>query len=166
MMAIIGVYAYPGDELMGTSLKLEEIDSFVFLFGKGNNANAHNSRNTVAIIPVNNPKTIPWRAGGRMQEVVEDKVEKGDTVYAPSVFEPDEYRRELAVAMQRVWALQNYNFTLIDYTLKGNHPSAKRVILTPVQDKVRFYDKQIKYGSPARLQFRKFEEYNIRQEDE
>ena len=158
---VICITTYPGDEFLGLSSKLEEVDVFFHIFGRGPyKAKAQNSQDSIVLIVSDYYQGLPpYRVGILMNEALESLVKKGDTVYVPSVFEPDKYRREMGRSLQVLLTRRHYDFNIIDYSIDGIQPKAQRVKI--VNDEREELAKD-KYGSPVRLSFKPFEEFSKR----
>lgn len=161
---VVGLFVYPGDELLGTSLVLDEIDTFIYMFGKSNDGHKIMvDKNT--IIAISGTAKIPtWRCGIYIREILESLRDEIKTVYSPSVFEPEMMRKELGETVHIFYANFRYDFQLIDYSIEGIQPKAKRFKLTQDQDALRRAIASTKYGTRRPFNFKNHEEYNERLE--
>lgn len=159
---VIGLFVYPGDELLGTSIVYDEIDTFIFMFGKSKKGHRTTvSKNTIIAIG-SSAKIPPYRCGVYIREILESIREDIKTIYAPSVFEPEMMRQELGRTIHVFYANFKYDFQLIDYSIDGIQPSPTRIKLTDDQDVWRRAMASNKYRTRHPFNFKNHEEYNHR----
>ena len=161
----IGLFVYPGDELLGTSTVLDDIDTFIYMFGKSKKGHkVHADKNTIIAIS-SEAKIPPYRCGIYIREILENMRNDIKTVYAPSIFEPEMMRQQLGKTIHVFYANFRYNFQLIDYSIEGVQPKSEKIILTKDQDILRREIALKKYGNRRPFEFKPHEEYNSRKEE-
>lgn len=162
---VVGLFVYPGDELLGTSLVLDEIDTFIFMFGRSKKGHKINvDKNTIIAIS-SQAKIPPYRCGIYIREILESMKDEIKTVYAPSVFEPEMMRKQLGQTIHIFYANFRYKFQLIDYSVEGVQPTPKRIKISDEQDQIRKRIASDKYGKVEKFTFRQNEEYYEREEE-
>ena len=165
---VIGVYTYPGDELIGTFTKLDDINEQYYLFPRDPVSGARNKPESGVIVVIDTPrsrKPFPWRCSSMMQEALESRVSPGDIVYSPAITEKEEMRQQVAKAVHRLWVRRDYDFTIIDYSVFGVQPTAKKTaILSKMRDEREDLRQEL-YGF-RELKFRKSEEFHKREKGE
>lgn len=159
---VMGFFAYPGDELVGaSSISFDEV-YFLFDHYKEFGTRVQPSMNVVVVIDSpRSRKPFPWRCGALFQEAVEKRLVNNFVVYSPSYAEPEEFRKQVAMATQRLWSKSSYSFEVIDYTVASVQLKASRVEIKGLQDKERRERAEKKYGT-MKLPFRTFEEFRPR----
>ena len=130
---VIGLYAYPGDELLGTFSRLDEIDESYYLFNRSPETGARIKPSAGNVVIIDSPrsrKPFPWRCGAMLQEALSKRISEGDTLFVPAFSERDEMRQAVMKTAQRIYAKMNYKITIIDYSIKGTMPKCVRLKIT------------------------------------